>query len=207
MHSERSPHESESKLLAYDVVNSLEQVFTSPPHTQDPMLAMMLRSSSDGFLFLNILSNMVPILAGIPLEYIEHCLQRTDNNLELSTDKLKIRLRRSKPLGTTPSDRFGNRDPTEPDIDTSAQLEREEDGEYYRHYTPRFLHVSGDEGVTSAENEDERPGPRLTPVVFREGTFLIDDQIDESKYNLSQDLVPQYTKASNKTIGEVEEEL
>jgi hypothetical protein len=43
--------------------------------------------------------------------------------------------------------------------------------------------------------------------VFREGTFLIDDQIDESKYNLSQDLVPQYTKASNKTIGEVEEEL
>jgi hypothetical protein len=168
---------------------------------------MMLRSSSDGFLFLNILSNMVPILAGIPLEYIEHCLQRTDNNLELSTDKLKIRLRRSKPLGTTPSDRFGNRDPTELDIDTSAQLELEEDGEYYRHYTPRFLHMSGDDDITSADNEDERPRPHLTPVVFREGTFLIDDQIDESKYNLSQDLVPQYTKASNKTIGEVEEEL
>jgi hypothetical protein len=205
MQSERSRHESESKLLAYDVVNSMEQVFKSSPHTQDPILAMMLRSSSDGFLYLNILSNMIPILAGIPLEYIEHCLQRTDNNLELSTDKLKIRLRRSKPLGATPSDRFGNRDVAEPDIDTNAQPEREEAGEYYRHYTPRFLHVARNEGVTSAGVGDERPGSLLTPVVFRDGTFVIDDQIDESKYNLSQDLVPHYIKETNKTLGEVEE--
>ncbi|KAG2184346.1 hypothetical protein INT44_009361 [Umbelopsis vinacea] len=207
MQSEGSHHESESKLLAYDVVNSLEQVFKSPSNAQDPILAMMLRSSSDGFLFLNILSNMIPILAGIPLEYIEHCLQRTDNNLELSTDKLKIRLRRSKPIGTTPSDRFGNKDVSEPDIDTSAQQQSEEAGEYYRQYTPRFLHMARNENVNSAEKGEEEPGPHLTPVVYRDGAFAIDDQIDESKYNLSQDLVPQYTKESNKVIGEVEEEF
>lgn len=210
MDSNDCNHDSKSMSLAKEIVSTIEQVFASPPHLQDRILAMMLQNSGDGYLFLSILSNMVPALAGIPVEYIEHCLQRTKNSLELSADKSKVRLRRSIPLSTVPSDRFGNTNRSDNNEISSTLPEREETGEYYVEYIPRFWHAAntGESPAGKSEDlEDERPRPNLTPVVYHHGSFVVDNQIGENTSNLSQELVPKYTRETEKPIGEVEEQM
>lgn len=207
-----SRHVSKSMLLATEVVAAIEQVFTTPPQYQEPLLAMMLQNSSDGFLFLNILSNMVQALAGIPIDYIRHCIDRTENSLELSADELKVRLRRLIPPSTIPSDRFGNMYGSDLNVvtNTDPEVPCKEAGDYYVQYAPRFQHLRTSRDALSSERldmDDERARMKLTPILYRDGSFVIDNQIGETRHNLSQDLVPRYKRDWDKTIGDTTEDM
>jgi hypothetical protein len=195
--------DSESGAQAKQIVQTLEQVFTSPSQNQHHLLSMMLRNASDGFLFLNILSNMVPDLAGIPIEYIEHCLERTKNNLELSADKLKIRLRRTRTPITVLCDRFGNKESKDETIECTSQAQDEQNGDYYVPYAPRFQHLEHNENENNATTKPHS----LRPVLFYDGNFVIDDQVATGSHNLSGDMVPDYTRKVQKAIGEPPKEM
>ncbi|RUS27980.1 hypothetical protein BC938DRAFT_482495 [Jimgerdemannia flammicorona] len=108
-----------SNLSAQPVIATLEDVLTAPTNK---LLQVMMDSSTDGWLFLNILDAMVKEVhdLGVPLEYIRHCVRTRSQRLELSEDGSKIRLRRkaSNAEGPSkPSEHFGITD----DIDMQHQ--------------------------------------------------------------------------------------
>lgn len=202
-------NKSESGAQASQIVKTLEEVFTTPSQNQHHLLSMMLRNASDGFLFLNILSNMVPELAGIPIEYIEHCLKRTTNNLELSADKLKIRLRQKITPSQVQSDRFGNENCKDQTNEHDSQAFDEQSGHFYVPYAPRFQHSSHQENHEDNEaSNNVQPKPfRLRPVLYHNGNFVVDDQVVSKNHNISGDMVPDYTRQTHKAIGEPPKEL
>lgn len=201
--------QSESGAQAKQIVKILEQVFTTPSQNQDHLLSMMLRNANDGFLFLNILTNMVPELARIPIEYIEHCLKRTKNNLELSADKLKVRLRRTITPSTVQSDRFGNEGYKDEANKCASQAPDEQSGHYYVPYAPRFQHSGYHEDQEDHKPENNAPtNPfKLKPVLYHNGNFVVDDQVVTKNHNLSGDMVPDYTRQTHKAIGESPKEM